>query len=117
MAGDDRDRHDDQARIDAERLELLDRIDDRLPEIDLDRHSIEWTQMPDDGSQALLMDGGGVDGGNGYTIASHGEDLHAVGSTAPLLPGYVGCIVIAPDGTRRMAGMVPDPLAGEPPDS
>jgi hypothetical protein len=36
--------------------------------------------MPDDGSQALLIDGGGIDGGNGFTIASHGDDLRAIGS-------------------------------------
>ncbi|MGH2974643.1 MAG: hypothetical protein ACRDLL_07230 [Solirubrobacterales bacterium] len=100
--------------IDAERLELLDRIAERLPEVDLEQHSIEWTEMPDDGSQALLIDGGGVDGGNGYTIASHGEDLHAVGSTAPLFPGYVGCIVIGADGSRRLARVMPDPLASGP---
>jgi hypothetical protein len=59
----------------------------------------------------LLINRGGIDGGNGFTIASSGEDLHAVGSTAPLSPGYVGCFVIAPDGTRRLARVVPDPLA------
>ena len=96
--------------IDAERLELLDRIAERLPEIDLDQHSVEWTEMPDDGSQALLVDGGGIDGGNGYTVASHGEDLHAVGSVDLLFPGCIGCVVISPDGTRRLARVVPDPL-------
>jgi hypothetical protein len=70
--------------------------------------------MPDDGSQALLVDGGGIDGGNGFTVVSCGEDLHAVGSTAPLFPGFVGCIVIAPDGSRRLARVMPDPLTSEP---
>ncbi len=101
----------DLDKIDAERLELLDRMEKRLPEIDLAQHSIEWTEMPDDGSQALLIDGGGIDGGNGFTITSHGDDLAAIGSTAPLFPGYVGCVVIAPDGTRRMARVMPDPAA------
>ena len=101
----------DLDKIDAERLELLDRIAERLPEIKLDQHSIEWTEMPDAGSQALLIDGGGIDGGNGLTITSHGEDLHAIGSTAPLFPGFVGCVVIALDGTRRMALVMPDPAA------
>jgi hypothetical protein len=41
--------------------------------------------------------------------------VHAIGSTAPLFPGFVGCIVIAPDGTRRLARVVPDPLTSEPP--
>jgi hypothetical protein len=27
------------------------------------------------------------------------------------LPGYIGCIVIQPDGRRRLARAVPDPLA------
>jgi hypothetical protein len=68
-------------------------------------------RLPDEGSQALLVDGGGLDGGNGFTIASHGEDLHAVGSTAPIFPGYGGRIVISPAGTRRLARVVPDPLS------
>lgn len=93
---------------DADRL---DRIADRLPDLDLDRHSIEWTEMPDDGSEALVVDGGGIDGGNGFTIASHGEDLHVVGPTAPLIPGYVGCVVVRPHGSCQLARMVPDPLA------
>ena len=104
---------DDMDWLDVDRLKLLDRIAERLPEVDLDAHEVEWTEMPDDGSQALLVDGGGLDGGNGFTIASHGEDLHAVGSTAPLFPGFVGCIVIGPDGTRRLARVMPDPLTSE----
>jgi hypothetical protein len=96
---------------DTERLELLDRIEKRLPDLDLDRHSVEWTEMPDDGSQALLVDGGGLDGGNGFTIARHGDDLHVVGPTAPLVPGFVGCVVVRPDGSRYLARAVPDPAA------
>ena len=102
--------------IDAERLELLDRIAERLPEVDLEKHSIEWTEMPDDGSQALLIDGGGMDGGNGFMLTSHGNDLHVVGPTAPLIPGFVGCVVIQPDGSRVLARVVPDPLAQQRPD-
>jgi hypothetical protein len=49
-------------------------------------------------------------------IASHGDDLHAIGSTAPLFPGYVGCVVTGPDGTRRMARVMPDPVAQQKPD-
>jgi hypothetical protein len=71
--------------------------------------------MPDDGSQALLIDGGGLDGGNGFTIASHSDDLHAIGSTAPLFPGFISCVVIPPDGSRRMAGVMPHPLAKKQP--
>ena len=98
---------------DQDRLALLDRIADRLPDIDLDGHSIEWIEMPDDGSEALMIDGGGIDGENGFTIASHGDDLHVVGPTAPLIPGFVGCIVVKRDGSRVFdpAWLRPDPLA------
>ncbi len=70
---------------DADRLELLDRIGDRVPELDLDQNEIEWTTL-DDGHEALLVNGGGIDGGNGAFFANAGEDLHAVGSLAPLIP-------------------------------
>jgi hypothetical protein len=100
----------DMDTIDTDRLELLDRIAERMPELDLKRHSIEWTEMPDNGAQGLLVDGGGIDGGNGFTFVNHGEDIHAVGPTAPLIPGYVGCVVIGPDGSRRLAHVMPDPL-------
>jgi hypothetical protein len=94
---------------DQERFELLDRIRDRLG-LDLDQHAIEWTELPD-GHQALLVNGGGIDGGNGVYFANAGDDLHAVGSLAPLVPGHIGCIVIRPDGGRQVARAVPDPLA------
>jgi hypothetical protein len=95
---------------DSDRLALLDRIADRLPELGLDQQSVEWTTL-DDGHQALLVNGGGFDGGSGAFFANHGEDLHAVGSLAPIVPGYVGCIVIGPGGSRQLARVVPDPLA------
>lgn len=99
---------------DADRLKLLDRIGDRLLDLDLDQHEIEWTQMPDDGSEALLIGGGGLDGGNGFTIASHGDDLHVIGPTAPLIDGYIGCVVIRPDRSRYLGRVVPGPLAQNP---
>jgi hypothetical protein len=34
-----------------------------------------------------------------------------VGSLAPLIEGYVGCNVIRPDSSRRLARVEPDPLA------
>jgi hypothetical protein len=40
-----------------------------------------------------------------------GDDLHVVGPMAPLIPGYLGCVVIAPGGSRRLARAMPDPLA------
>jgi hypothetical protein len=94
---------------DADRLELLDRIEKRIG-LDLDRHQVEWMTL-DDGDEALLVDGGGLDGGKGAYFANAGEDVHAVGTLAPSIDGYIGCIVIQPDGTRYVARAVPDPLA------
>jgi hypothetical protein len=95
---------------DTDRLELLDRIADRIPELDLDQHSTEWTTL-DDGHEALLVNGGGIGGGTGAYFANAGNDVHAVGSVAPIIEGHVACIVIKPDGTRVLAHAVPDPLA------
>ena len=92
-------------RSDTHRLKLLDRIADRVPELDLDRNEVEWHELPD-GHQALT-----VDGGSGTFFANAGDDLHAVGSLDPLAPGHVGCVVIRPDGSRRLARVEPDPLA------
>jgi hypothetical protein len=96
---------------DADRLKLLDRLAARMPELDLEQHLIEWRTLPDNGAEGLLVDGGGIDGGNGFTFANHGEDVHAVGPTSPIIPGCVGCVVIRPDGSRYLARAVPDPLA------
>jgi hypothetical protein len=63
---------------------------------------------------ALLVNGGGIDGGNGAYLANCGDDVHAVGSLAPIIAGYIGCIVIKPDGSRYVARAVPDP--GQQPD-
>ena len=95
---------------DADRLELLDRIADRVPELDLERQSVEWTTLPD-GYEALLVNGGGIDGGQGAYFANCPDDVHAVGLLDPLVPGHVGCIVIRPDGSRYLARVEPDPLA------
>jgi hypothetical protein len=95
---------------DNDRLELLDRIADRLPEIDLDREQVEWTTL-DDGHEALIVNGGGFDGGDGAFFANFGDDVNVVGNMAPLVEGTIGCIVIAPDGSRRLARIVADPLA------
>lgn len=37
--------------------------------------------------------------------------LSCRGSLAPIVVGYIGCIVIRPDGSRYLARAVPDPLA------
>jgi hypothetical protein len=95
---------------DQQRLELLDRIADRLPELDLAQQSVEWMTL-DDGHEALLVNGGGIDGGKGTYFANYGDDVHAIGMLAPIAEGYIGCIVIRPDGSRYVARAVPDPLA------
>jgi hypothetical protein len=64
-----------------------------------------------DGAAGLAVDGGGFDGGTGVCFANAGEDVHAIGSIDPLIPGTIGCVVIRPDGTRVLAGVQPDPLA------
>lgn len=85
---------------DTDRLLLLDRLAERLPELDLDREEIDWMPL-DDGHQALLVNGGGIDGGDGVYFANAGEDVHAVGSLGPIVEGYVGCIVIRPETAVR----------------
>ena len=47
-----------------------------VPELDLDQQSVEWTTL-DDGHEALLVNGGGIDGGDGAYFANYGEDVHA----------------------------------------
>jgi hypothetical protein len=81
--------------------------------LDPDQHQVEWMTL-DDGHEALLVDGGGLDGGSGAYFANAGEDVHAVGSLAPIIDGYIGCIVIKPDGSRFVARAVPDPMAEQP---
>ena len=65
---------------DAERLELLDRIADRVPELDLEQQSVEWMTL-EDGHEALLVNGGGIDGGAGAVIglgtASPDQDAYS----------------------------------------
>ena len=98
-------------RSDADRLKLLDRIAERVPELDLDRERVEWIELPD-GVEALSVNGGGIDGGSGTHFVNYGDDVHAYGSLDPLIEGCVGCIVIQPDGSRYLARAVSDPLAG-----
>jgi hypothetical protein len=82
---------------DADRLKLLDRIADRVPELDLEQQSVEWTTL-DDGHEALLVNGGGIDGGADAFFVNYRDAVHAYGSLDPIVPGHVGCIVIRPDG-------------------
>ena len=102
----------DMSPTDSDRLELLDRIADRLPEIDLEKHQVEWTAL-EDGHEALLVDGGGIDCGKGTFFANAGDDVQAVGTLSPIVDG-IGCVVIRPDGSRQLARMVPDPTAQWP---
>jgi hypothetical protein len=79
---------------DADRLELLDRIEKRLPELKLSEHSIEWTTLPADagGNEALVVDGGGFDGENGMYLSNCGADVHIVGPIAGT--GLIGCLAL-----------------------
>ena len=52
-----------------DRLERLDRIKQRLPEIKLEQHELDWRRL-EDGHEALLVDGGGIDGGKGAFLAN-----------------------------------------------
>ena len=60
----------------------------------------------DDGHEALLVNCGGIDGGQGAYFANYGDDLHAYGSLDPIVPGHIGCIVIRQDGSRVLARAV-----------
>ena len=100
----------DEHERDRDRLTLLDRIAERVPELDLDEQSVEWTTM-DDGAEALVVNGGGFDGGDGAYFTNYREDVHVVGIMAPLIPGAIGCVVIKPDGSRYLARVEADPLA------
>jgi hypothetical protein len=102
-------------RSDTDRLELLDRIAERVPELDLTQEQVEWIELPD-GVEALSVNGGGLDGGDGTHFVNYDDDVHATGSLAPILDGYIGCIVIRPDGSRYLARVEPDPLAHGKPD-
>jgi hypothetical protein len=102
-------------QTDGERLELLDRVEKRLPEIDLGQRTVEWVSMPD-GAPGLAVDGGGFDGGSVVVFANAGDDLHAIGSVAPIVPNAIGCVVIREDRSRYLAKVMPDPLAERQPE-
>ena len=59
---------------DADRLLLLDRLAERVPGLDLDRHETEWTTLPDDDRETLLIDGGGIDPCGHYELKGLAED-------------------------------------------
>ncbi|HZK51157.1 MAG TPA: hypothetical protein VFD47_06310, partial [Actinomycetota bacterium] len=96
-----------------DRLELLDRIAERVPELDLNEQQIVWITL-DDGAEALVVNGGGFDGGSGTYFANCGDDVHAIGLPDPLAPGRIGCIVIRSDGRWVLARAVRDPLVEKP---
>lgn len=89
---------------DADRLLLLNRLEERMPDLDLGQREISWSKL-DDGNEALVVDGGGFDGGSGVYFANAGDDVHAVGS----IPDFaaVGCVVIRSDGSRVLARIAP----------
>jgi hypothetical protein len=45
-------------------------------ELDLDRERVEWIELPD-GVEALSVNGGGIDGGDGAHFVNYGDDVHA----------------------------------------
>ena len=63
---------------DTDRLELVLSIGSpsASPASYLDQHEVRW-QALDDGHEALLVDGGGIDGGDGVYFANAGDDVHA----------------------------------------
>ena len=92
--------------------QLLDRLADQVPELDLDNNEIEWTTLPD-GHEALLVTGGGMDGDSGTFFASCGEDLHAAAVAADrglcrLHRDQAGCLPPPRSGGARPAGRVED---------
>jgi hypothetical protein len=94
---------------DADRLEPLDRIAERVPELDLDRESIAWTTLPD-GHEALLVNGGGIDGGSGAYFANAGDDVHVAGRWPR--PSPPRRLRRDPAGRQALPGRtVADPLA------
>lgn len=96
---------------DTDRLLILDRIAEQMPDLDLRLHEAEWRRF-DDGIETLLVDGGGIDGGTGYMVSNGpiDEDLHVIGPTDPLFPGKIVAVSIHPDGSRKLAKLIPDPL-------
>jgi hypothetical protein len=94
---------------DGDRRELLDRIAKRMPELNLDQYEVGWHKLPD-GHEALVLDGGGMDGGNGMYLANAGDDVTVIGPTAPLAAGGLACVVVDAKGGRRLGGLVRDPL-------
>jgi hypothetical protein len=59
----------DLTPTEAARLMLLDRLAARCPSLDLDSQAIEWMTL-DDGHEALVVNGCGVDGGSGAFFAT-----------------------------------------------
>jgi hypothetical protein len=86
---------------DADRLELLDRLAERVPKLDLDQYSIEWDTLSD-GHAVLHV-------GCDTSFANYGEELHALCPLDRILPGLWGLIIINADGSWRIARAVPPP--------
>jgi hypothetical protein len=91
---------------DTDRLELLDRIAMRVLELDLDQNEVEWTTL-DDRHEALLVNGGGFDGGPGAFVANAGNDLHVIGTLDSIVPTTSAASWSRPDKARVVARAVP----------
>lgn len=59
-----------------------------------------------------MIDGGGFDGGNGYFIANAGDDLHVMGTMAPMISRAIGLVAIHADGARELVRVIEDPASG-----
>ena len=81
--------------LDQDRLDLLDPIAERVPELDLRQHSVEWTEMPDDGSHALMING---DGSTATTASRSPEELLR---TSRSLRSAPGCMLRVKVGAQR----------------
>ena len=100
-------------RVGREAVVLLQPRARPLCQLDLDRERVEWRTLPD-GGEALFVNLDAATGdGDGAYFACHNDELHAVGSLAPLIEGAIGLIAIKPDHTRQLVHVQPDPLAQE----
>jgi transposase len=71
-------------------------------QLDLARERVEWRTLLDSGEALFVNLDAATGDGDGAYFACHNDDLHAVGSLAPLIEGAIGLIAIKPDHTRQL---------------
>ncbi len=74
---------------DADRFALLDRIAERIPELDLEQQSVEWITL-EDGHEGLLVNGGGLDGGDECSSRTRARTSTVSGAWLPSCPRRLG---------------------------